>query len=208
MSMSSSDRRLRSAFFLVLGGLVVAAATFYPLQNSGLIPGGQVAPVKLAWLACAILFWYLLPGLLLFDRRMSRAARVAVSILLANLLARAVIELFMMYVSKNWHPWLGIGHDLFSLVLMSVVTVPVIRESYRLYASYLVVATGMFIPEALFAWYMLTNAGSPGETVYFVPNAPAHNGIMIVTGICVIALALFVVSFVRRWLYGQTASEL
>jgi hypothetical protein len=208
MSMSSSDRRLRSAFSLVLGGLVVAAAAFFALQNSGLLPGGQVAPVKLAWLACAILFWYLLPCLLLFDRRLSRATRVAVTILLANMLARAVVELFMMYVSKNWHPRLGIGHDLFSLVLMSVVTVPVIRESGSLYASYLLVATAMFVPEALFAWYMLTNASVPGETVYFVPNDPVHNGIMFVTAGCVVALAVFLVSFAKRWLYGQTASKL
>jgi hypothetical protein len=208
MLMLSSDRRLRSAFFFILGGLVVAAAAFYPLQNSGLLPGGQLAPVKLAWLACAILFWYLLPCLLLFDGRMSKAARVAITVLLANMLARAVIELFMMYVSKNWHPWLGIGHDLFSLLLMSVVTVPVIRESHSLYASYLLVATAMFLPEALFAWYMLAYAGAPGETVYFVPNDPAHNGIMLVTAGCVVALAVFLVSFAKRWLYGQTASEL
>jgi hypothetical protein len=206
MSISSSDRRLRSAFSLVLGGLVVAAAAFYPLQNSGLLPGGQVAPVKLAWLVCAILFWYLLPCLLLFDYRMPKAARVAVIVLLANMIARAMIELFMMYVSKNWHPWMGIGHDVFSLLLMSIVTVPLIRASRSFYASYLLVATSMFIPEALFAWYMLNNVGAPGETVFFVPNDPAHNGIMIVTAACVVALIVFLVLFAKRWLYGQTAS--
>lgn len=207
---SSSDRRLRAGFGIVVGTLALSAAVFYPLQNSGALPGGQVAPVKLAWLACAILFWYLLPGLLLLDRRMPRAARLAVTVLLANMLARAVIELYMMYVTKNWHPWLGIGHDILSLLMMVAVTLPVLREPGRLYAGYLAVAGAMFVPEALFAWYMLknvgvpvlTSAGAPVQTVYFVPDDPAHGGIMAVTAICVAALVAYLVGFSRRWLYG------
>lgn len=204
MFKSSSEPRLQTGFAIVLGGLALTAAAFYALQNNGVLPGGEVAGVKLAWLMCAVLFWYLLPGLLLLDSRMSKVARLAVVVLLANMLVRAVVELFMMYVTSNWHPWLGIGHDIFSFLLMLIVTLPVLGEANRLYAGYLGVATGMFIPEALFAWYMLENVSVPGVAVYFVPDDPAHSGVLLVTAVCVAMLLLYLVFFSGRWLYGKT----
>lgn len=203
MFRSSSDRHLRAGLGIIIGGLTLLAVVFYPLQNSGLLPGGQVSAVKLAWLACAILFWYLLPGLLLMDGSMPRAARRACIVLLASMLVRGVVELFMMYVTKNWHPWMGISHDIFTFALMLVVAMPVFYGADKLYAGYLAVATGMFIPEAGFAWYMLANATDPGGTIYFVSDDPKHGGIMIVTGVCVAALFSYLVFFSRRWLYGQ-----
>ena len=98
---------------------------------------------------------------------------------------------------------MGIGHDIFSLTLMSFFALPLFRGTDRLYAGYVLVASCMFIPEALFAWYMLVYANLPGETVYFVPGDPAHDGIMIVTTICVSALLLYLIYFSRRWLNGQ-----
>ena len=204
MSKLLSDNQLRVGFGIVIGGLVLIAAAFYLIQNSGALPGGQIAFVKLAWLGCAILFWYFLPALLLMDGRMPPAARRACTILLVSMLLRGVVELFMMYVTSNWHPWIGIGHDVFMVVLMLAVTMPLFRDSGGLYAGYLAVATAMFIPEAVFAWYMLNYATDPGATVYFVSGDSGHDGIMIATAVCVIALIMYVVFFSRHWLYGQT----
>jgi hypothetical protein len=204
MSKSLSERQLRAGFGFVIGGLVLAAAVFYSLQNSGALPGGQISAIKLAWLACAILFWYLLPGLMLMDGRMPRPARLASIVLLVGMLLRGVIELFMMYVTNNWHPWMGISHDILMFVLMIVVSMPLFRELDRVYSGYFAVTTGMFIPEAGFAWYMLARATDPGVTVYFVSGDPRHDGIMIVTAICVIALFVYLVFFTKNWLYEQT----
>lgn len=204
MSRSLSEHQLRTGFGVVIGGLALLAAAFYSMQNSGALPGGQISAIKLAWLGCAILFWYLLPGLLLLDGRMPPAARRGCIILLVSMLVRGVVELFMMYKTENWHPWMGIGHDIFMAILMSVVTVALFRKSDRLYAGYLAVATAMFIPEAGFAWYMLAYATDPGATVYFVSGDPRHGKIMIVTAVCVTALIMYLVLFSRHWLYGQT----
>jgi hypothetical protein len=65
MSVSSSESRLKTGFATVIGGLAVTALLFYWIQNARLLPGAQVAPVKTARLARAILFW-----LLMLDRRM------------------------------------------------------------------------------------------------------------------------------------------
>lgn len=204
MSKSLSERQLRAGFGIVIGGLALLAAAFYSMQNSGALPGGQISAIKLAWLGCAILFWYLLPGLLLMHGRMPPAARRACIVLLASMLVRGGVELFMMYKTDNWHPWMGIGHDVFMIFLMLVVTIPLFRESDRLYAGYLAVATAMFAAEAGFAWYMLTYATDPGATVYFVSGDPRHGGIMTVTAVCVTALIVYLVLFSRHWLYGQT----
>jgi uncharacterized membrane protein AbrB (regulator of aidB expression) len=204
MSGSLSERQLRSRLGVIICGLVLVAAIFYFLQNSGALPGGEISAIKLAWLACAILFWFLLPGLLLMDERMPRAARRVCIVLLAGMLARGVIELFMMYVTNNWQPWMGISHNILMLVLMTILLIPLLHKPGRLYVGYLAVATAMFVPESGFAWYMLTYATDPGATVYFVSGDPRHRGVMIVTAICVFALAVYLVLFSRHWLYGQS----
>ena len=195
---------MRIGFGIILGGLALFASAFYSLQNSGVFPGGQVAAIKLAWLMCAILFWYLLPGLMLLDGRLQPAVRRALLVLLASMMVRGVVELIMMYVSNNWHPWIGIGHDSFMFLLMLVIAMRVFPGADRLYAGFLAVATMMFVPEAGFAWYMLVNASDPGSVVYFVPDDPEHGRIMIVTAACVATLMVYLVFFTRQWLYGST----
>ena len=208
MSKSLSETGLRAGFRIILGLLLVAAAAFYLVQNRGYLPGGQISPVKLAWLGCAILYWYLLPGLLLLDSRMPGKTRRALLVLLIGMVLRGIVELFMMYVTNNWHPWMGIGHDLFMLALMSVVIIPLRHSSERLYLGYLLVATAMVIPESGFAWYMLTYASEPGATVYFVSGDPRHIGVLAVTAVCVVALLGYLTFFYRQWLYGQTRRQL
>jgi len=204
MFKSSSEPRLARGLAIILGGLTLSGFAFFVAQNGGVLPGGEVAPVKVAWLACAILFWYLLPGLMLLDGRLSQAARIALMVLLANMLLRAAIELTMMYITGNWHPWMGIGHDVFSFVLMLAVLKIVFRSVHKVHAGFLAVVTAMFIPETGFAWYMLTYATDPGGTVYFVSGDPRHSGIMILTSVCVGALMTYLIIFSRQWLYGQT----
>lgn len=184
--------------------IVLLAAAFYPLQNSGLLPGGQISPVKLAWLACAILFWYLLPVLLLLDERMAGAARRACFVLLGSMSIRAVAELFMMYVTGNWHPWMGISHNLVTFALMLFVLAPAMKDKQPVYAGYLLVATAMFIPETGFAWYLYAQAAASGEVLYFVSDSPRHNAVMYLTTGCVSVLLVYLILFSRQWLYGRT----
>ena len=208
MSRSLSEPQLRAAFHSILGVLLVTAAAFYFVQNGGHLPGGQISPIKLAWLGCAILFWFLLPALLLLDSRMPEAAKRACAVLLVAMVLRGVVELFMMYVTGNWHPWMGISHDVFMLALMSALIIPLRNNPDRLYSGYLLVATAMFIPESGFAWYMLNHATEPGATVYFVAGLSGHATVLAVTAICVLALSGYLIFFCRNWLYGKTRRQL
>jgi hypothetical protein len=204
MFKSSSEPRLAIGFMGAFAALVVLAVVFYPLQNAAVMPGGQVAAVKVAWLAYAILIWYLLPVLLLCDARISATVRIAVSVLLVSMLSRGFVELYMMYVTTNWRPWMGIAHNLFTFSLMLLILLFAFRTMDKPYLVYLVVATAMFIPESGFAWYMLMNASDAGGAVYFVPGGAQHQWIMNLTWACVIALTLYLIFFLRQWLYGQT----
>ena len=200
MSVSLSESQLKTGFFASLTALAVAAILFYGMQNAGLLPGGSIAPIKLAWLATAVLFWYLIPALLLLDRRMPAPARIACSVLLVNMILRALVELILMYGTATWHPWMGIGHDVFSVCLMLLVLRPCYGSSDRSYCEYLFVATAMFVPEAVFAWYMLAKAKVAGTTIYFVPDEPAHHAIMMTTAFCILLLCIFLIRFSRQWL--------
>lgn len=203
MSASSSDARLKTGLALAFAGVALAAFLFFHLQNSGMLPGGLVAPTKIAWLACTILFWYVLPVLLLLDHRMLRTARFACKVLLVNMIVRATIELYLMYATVSWHPWLGIAHDIFSLALMLFVLRGCWSESTRVYCGFLLVASLMYIPEALFAGYMLRNVTSTGSRTYFVPDDPSHQGIMLATAVCIILLLGYLILFSRSWLNGK-----
>ena len=208
MSKSLSDAQLKTGFGAILGALLVVAAAFYYLQNTGYLPGGHIAPIKLAWLSCAILFWYLLPGLLLMDARMPSAARRACQVLLVGMLLRGVVELFMMYATASWHPWMGISHNLVMLAIMTMMLVPLRAQADRLYSAYLLVATLMFIPESGFAWYMLKHATPSGATVYFVPGDAQHQLVLAITAVCVAALSIYLVFFYRQWMNEQTRHQL
>ncbi|MDH4046539.1 MAG: hypothetical protein OEW68_02545 [Gammaproteobacteria bacterium] len=201
MFASLSEGGLKKAFALVVAALVLLAAIFYRLQNSGILPGGEIALVKLAWLACTVYFWYLMPLLLLLDRRMPPAARLACKVLLTNMLLRAIAELYLMYVSQSWHPWMGIAHDMFSLGLMLWFLSAAFRADNRPYSDFLLVASLIYVPEGLFALYMLKHASVAGATVYFVPDSADHQSILLATAICVGLLIVYVLVFARRWLH-------
>ncbi len=116
--MTTSNRRLQFAYCLIILSLGVSGAVFYYFQNHSHGLGGSIALPKLLWLSYALWFWYFLPVLIASDRRLSRQLRQVYWVFWLNMVLRAIAELWMMYVSRNWHPYYGIGHDLFSALLI------------------------------------------------------------------------------------------
>ena len=118
MSRSASDGLLTAAYWLAPVALGVAGLVFYQLQNAGVLSGGRIAAAKVVWLGLPILFWYILPALIVVDRRTAPGIRRAYGLFLINMLIRGVAELWLMYESKWWDYRYGIGHDLFSMLLL------------------------------------------------------------------------------------------
>ena len=201
----ASETRLRSGLFAMLALLAMVGAMFYRYQNGAHGPGGHIALPKLIWLAGALLYWYVLPALFLLDARLAETRRLH-GLFLANMGLRAVIELWMMYVSHNWHPLYGIAHDVFSAGLSLAIFhrigthTPLARPQRRFYA----LLCAMFLIETGFAAYMLLLVAGQGP-VYFVPPEAGHSGVLALTWATVLFLAAYLVTLVRSWLYVPLA---
>ena len=192
VNLLSPKQSLRVAYKTILIMLIASGGLFYYWQNYAGGLGGKIALPKLFWLACALWFWYFLPLLVGLDVRIGRLLRRVYWILLANMVLRAAIELWMMYLSQNWHPYWGIAHDLFSAVLILVLglrlrpATPLDRAVRRNFQ----VSGWMFWLESYFAWYFFNAVHSSEQPIYFVPATAQHSGILWMTWLAVIALVL------------------
>lgn len=111
--------------FVLLALVVVVCAiglSFYLRQNRARTLGGRISRAKAAWLTFAVLFWLGVCPLLAFEPSLPPRWRIVLGVFGAQFWLRGLAELWMLYVSKNWRPPYGIGHDLFSLVLVIVMT--------------------------------------------------------------------------------------
>ncbi len=205
MPTCASERGLRRLFLVSLGLLALAGLVFYDRQNGAGAIGGGIALPKVLWLASAILFWFVLPLLFLLDRRL-RITHSAYGMFLGNMLLRAGIELWMMYVTHNWHPYYGIGHDLFSLALCLWLArrIPHTAPLARLQRGFFLVAAAMFLVETFFAGYLLIHLYSTGP-VYFVADDAGHAPVLRLTWAAVFLLVVYLLGLVRGWLYAPAA---
>jgi hypothetical protein len=202
----ASEAALRRATWAALGLVAAAAAAFYIAQNALRPVGGQIALVKLLWLAAAVLLWGVLPLLIAGDARLGPRLRRAFATLAALMLARAVIEGWMLYVSLNWSPWYGIAHDVLCAVVLTALAARsrprnALERSAR---GYLAVAAAFFVPETYFAWYMQSHFVTRGaRAVYFVPNEASHIHVLLVTAVAVVCLCAYLALFLRRWMLAS-----
>lgn len=191
---------LRRWLFLGLTLLVISGLYFHSFQNtSARLPGGQIAPIKTLWLGTVLACWYLLPLLMLFDQRLEKAHSL-IALLLLNMLTRAMVELGMMYLWHNWHPYYGIGHDLFSMMLCLFLATKA-RRHIPIIGTYLLVMAVLFAVETGFAWYMLRHVSTAQGTAYYVPAAPGHQPVLVITAVAVGMTWIYLLYLVRAWLY-------
>lgn len=206
MWICASKKTIRSSLWLILLVLIAIATVFYYLQNHGRLPGGSIALPKLFWLGTVIFCWYIIPLLLSFDTRFPKA-RIIIGLFLLNMTVRAVIELLMMYYSNNWHPYYGIGHDIFSIFL-SLGLASRLRSTTPFITTYLMIMALLFAIEAKFAWYMLQNVQQDGGVVYYVPAKNSHQRILGWTALTDIVMQFYLIIFIWKWLYSNTMNKL
>ena len=115
--LAMSTRTILLVSILLMG---LSTALFYQRQSTEKALGGRISPAKLAWLAYAVFVWFVLCPLLATDAHVARPLRIVLGLFAVWMWGRGVVELFMLYVTKNWVPPLGIAHDLLSLVLIGV----------------------------------------------------------------------------------------
>jgi hypothetical protein len=212
MSNSRSEVRLRFGVLLAVGATLLCALAFQAAQNRLTLTGGTVALSKGIWLGLAVLFWMVLPALILADARIAPALRRIFGLLLLLMGARGAAELLMLYVFRNWSPFYGIAHDVLCVALLwgwclrhrglrTASDGGLQASEWWWHAGF----TGaLFLPEIYYAWYMQAHFTTRGENpVYFVPDDAAHQQVLAVTTVVDAVALAYLCLFLFAWLYGN-----
>ena len=99
-----------------VGLCVVAALWFRHQQNRAHVMGGKISNPKLLWLFFAIWFWLFECAALAFEPSLPLSYRLIFGVHAASMWLRGAVEMFMLYVTKNWRPPIGITHDVVCLL--------------------------------------------------------------------------------------------
>lgn len=105
---------LRTVGLLWAGVLVaiVMGLRFRAKQNAGHgARGGKISNPKVLWLFFAIWFWFVECAVLAFEPSLPSSYRLIVGAHALSMWLRGAAEMFMLHVTKNWRPPIGIGHD-------------------------------------------------------------------------------------------------
>ncbi len=96
---------------------IIISFAFYFGQNKKENIGGKMAPCKLFWLDYTIMTWFFLPLYFYFSGYTDGVFNVLYALSI-SMWIRGIIELFMLYVTKNWTPPLGITHNIITIIIV------------------------------------------------------------------------------------------
>lgn len=148
---------------------ITLAFRFGRRQRAPGASGGDISSPKLAWLAYAVLLWFLVTPLIALDPALRPGLRWVLGAFSACMWLRGVVEIYMLFVTRNWRPPYGIAHDVVCIALLvgGLVFVPDSRPSgthpMDLWAALLLVLLLVsLVAEVLYAW--LFHRAAEGRT--------------------------------------------
>jgi len=112
---------MADAALWTVGGFAATTALFGWRQNRGGVVGGPISLPKILWLNLTLTVFFGIPAVLWRDAALSPAVRALWGWLLLSFVLRAVIELYLIYVTITWKCVYGISHDFFTLGLAVVL---------------------------------------------------------------------------------------
>jgi hypothetical protein len=102
----------------LLGLCTLLGLLFWRAQNVRRARGGRISAPKLAWLLYAVFLWFFLCPLVALDEGTHPGLRAVLGAFALCMWLRGLVELYMLYVSRNWRPTYGIGHDVLCIALV------------------------------------------------------------------------------------------
>lgn len=212
VSTSRSDERLRTVAASATAATLLCALLFFFAQNRLALTGGGIALSKSVWLGYALLFWLVLPAIILSDRHTAADLKQPFKWLLILMAARGVAELWMLYYFKNWTPFYGIAHDILCLAMLWAWGLRLChQESTRQHAParrwllvHCFVTGGLFVPEIYYAWYMQAHFTTHGvNPIYFVPDDGNHRVVLGVTAAVDLLATVYLGFFLQNWPHAK-----
>jgi len=110
-----------AGFFHALLLTAAASAVLYYRQNFTGQVGGPISVEKALWLNYTITAWFVVPAFLVWHPAVDRALRLILGSFLLSMIARGLVELWLIYVAFGWSPLYGISHDLSCIVLITAL---------------------------------------------------------------------------------------
>ena len=105
-----------SIFTLILVGLSFIMSKRQNINKDKTKMGGNIAPAKSFWLFYCIYTWFLLMPFVLVTQELPQELEVIWIGFVAWMYFRGIVEMVMMFITKNWIPPIGIGHDISCVV--------------------------------------------------------------------------------------------
>ena len=128
--------------------------TMFKRQNREGRLGGPICKAKGFWLYYTIYNWFFILPYSLFmlpDAPVSHRA-VWISFTL-SMWIRGVAEMYMLFVSKNWTPVIGISHDIFTFFIMVGALFFTQPETYMAEPLMTFYTTSLFVSICVETWY-------------------------------------------------------
>ena len=177
-------------------------------QNSGKKLGGPISICKGLWLYWTISVWFIMIPLALFQGDWPAAAWWGWGGFSLSFWIRGIAELYMLFVSKNWTPRIGITHDL--LTLAGLLLAYALNWNSLVYSAWWIqlFSVGMVISICVETWYawaflQLVRERTKGKEGiwYATKEDPKFLLILRVTTVFNTILYAIVALFVWRWLF-------
>ncbi len=180
--------------------LMVADLGFFIWQNQHGSLGGGISLPKALWLVTALVSLYLIPGWLAWDQHLSPAERKRYTVFFYGFMIRAVIELPIIMLTREWRCWHGILHNMIMLGLLWILRPGADSPRYD------VLLTLVLLAESLNAW-LFTTAGDPSAGIYFADATARFAQINLITWTELAILGPLLGLWIWNYLKGGTHVE-
>ncbi len=134
MNPTTVSLRARIAIPAVVLLLAAAGVAFHQHQNAGAL-GGQISWAKTLWLFFAVGLWFFITPILALEPSLPPSLKRTLGAFSIWMWIRGLAEVFMLGVTKNWTPPLGIAHDLSAILLILTLLFHARRELLPLLRS-------------------------------------------------------------------------
>jgi len=166
----------------------VCTAWFFSRQNYAGQIGGQISIVKTLWLYYAISAWIIIPIFYFHSNKTNLILSRIYKFHLISFTIRALVELWMLYVTISWIPPYGIAHDVFAISLIAF-SLWYFREKLHLIADKGNVSAKRFLYsiqiglciEIVFAWLFYRVTGGQVGIYFARACVPQYSGRIIVS---------------------------
>lgn len=202
--------------FTAVGLTAAASAVFYYGQNYAGQVGGPISVEKILWLNYAITAWFVVPACLVRHPAVDRSLRGVLGAFLASMLARGVIELWLIYVAFGWSPMYGIAHDVSGIALIAILRhrvrgrLAALDRFNRSIRGFLTSVQLTLVAEIVFA-ALFHRMAVHQDAVYFAPPTDAFAHVNLLTRWVDVAVYAYLAAFLarhRRILSARRASSL